>query len=35
GSKRAFKRPNRCTRVQFNLQLKSLSRNHRETTGDI
>ncbi|KFP47995.1 hypothetical protein N323_09077, partial [Cathartes aura] len=35
GSKRALKRPNLCTRVEFNLQLKSLCRDHREKTGDI
>ncbi|KFQ92035.1 hypothetical protein Y956_03043, partial [Nipponia nippon] len=35
GNKRALKRPNLCTGVEFNLQLKSLSRDHREKTGDI
>ncbi|KFM06690.1 hypothetical protein AS27_02848, partial [Aptenodytes forsteri] len=35
GSKRALKRPNLCAGVEFNLQLKSLSGDHREKTGDI
>ncbi|KGL99441.1 hypothetical protein N301_09454, partial [Charadrius vociferus] len=35
GSKRALKRPNLCTGEEFNLQLKSLSRDRREKTGDI
>ncbi|KFP68967.1 hypothetical protein N322_05828, partial [Cariama cristata] len=34
GRKRAFKRPNLCA-AEFNLQLKSLSRDPREKTGDI
>ncbi|KFQ77822.1 hypothetical protein N337_01623, partial [Phoenicopterus ruber ruber] len=34
GSKRALKRPNVCTGVEFNLPLKSLSRDRREKTGD-
>lgn len=34
GSKRALKRPHLCTGVEFKLQLKSLSRDHREKTGD-
>ncbi|KFQ36590.1 hypothetical protein N331_01419, partial [Merops nubicus] len=34
GSKRALKRPNLCTGVEFNLQLKSLPRDHREKSGD-
>ncbi|PKU35939.1 hypothetical protein llap_13758 [Limosa lapponica baueri] len=35
GSKSALKRPNLCTGVEFNLQFKSLSRDHREKTEDI
>ncbi|KFZ66363.1 hypothetical protein N321_13963, partial [Antrostomus carolinensis] len=35
GSKKALKRPNLCTGVEFNLQLKFLSRDHREKAGDI
>ncbi|KFV07415.1 hypothetical protein N339_08363, partial [Pterocles gutturalis] len=35
GSKRALKRPNLGTGVEFNLQLKPLSRDHREKTGDV
>lgn len=35
GSKRALKRPNLCTEVEFNLQLESVSRDHREELGDI
>ncbi|EOA98657.1 hypothetical protein Anapl_10932, partial [Anas platyrhynchos] len=33
--KRVLKRPNLCTGVEFNLQLKSLSREQRKKTGDI
>ncbi|KFO13102.1 hypothetical protein N312_04141, partial [Balearica regulorum gibbericeps] len=35
GSKRALKRPNLCAGVEFNLQLKPLSRDRREKAGDI
>ncbi|KFW08227.1 hypothetical protein N326_01250, partial [Eurypyga helias] len=35
GSKRVIKRPNLCTGVEFNLQLKSLSSDHREKTGSV
>ncbi|KFQ35275.1 hypothetical protein N332_06504, partial [Mesitornis unicolor] len=35
GSRRALKRLNLCTGVQFNLHLKSLPRDHREKAGEI
>ncbi|KFP44796.1 hypothetical protein N324_02899, partial [Chlamydotis macqueenii] len=34
GSKRALKSPHLHTGVEFHLQLKSLSRDHREKAGD-
>ncbi|KFP33340.1 hypothetical protein N325_08347, partial [Colius striatus] len=35
GSKGALKRCALCTGVELNLQLRSLSRDHREKTGDV